>query len=131
MGALAINPTINYQLLKEFQACFQKDLNELIELYLNDAKKKLANLHKALETKNLSLFSSSAKELRLRSLDIGAVQFSHTCLSLELAIQEMRLECISEFVFALEKQFEDIEVELLEIKSKNPSRSAALNQMMY
>lgn len=115
MSRLATNPTINYQLLKEFQTCFQKDLNELITYYLLDAKKKLALFRKALENRNLELIHDSARELRLRSIDVGAIQFSHACLSLELSVQEMRLEHLETFIQSLETQFQIIESQLLEV----------------
>lgn len=126
MGDSVVSPNIDFQLLLAFQDCFQKDLIELIDIYISDAKKKFATLNKTLAMKNLKNFATAARELRIRSLDIGAVRFSHACLSLEIAVQEMRLESISRYLNQLEQQFTNIETELLAIKKKH-QKSTLIN----
>jgi hypothetical protein len=120
MGESAVSQAINFKRLQDFQVVYQTSLNELIDLYLRNAEKKFPQLHKALSAGKMQEFISSAKELRNRSLDIGAVNFSHTCLSLEIAGQEMRLENLSLIVQMLEKQFLVIKGELLKIKKSAP-----------
>lgn len=118
MGDLVHSPTINFQMLLEFQDCFQKDLSELIDMYLSDSHKKFDQLSKALEACNFKAMQTAARELRKRSIDVGAIHFSHACLGLELALQEMRLERIQHFVSQLNTQFLQIEHELLRIKQR-------------
>lgn len=123
MGDLVVSPNINFQILLAFQDNFQKDLVELIEIYLSDAPKKFLTLNKTLASKDFRSFSSAIRDLRCRSLDIGAVQFSHACLGLELAMQEMRLECIPHFLHQLQSQFLHVEKELQQIKQKHQQAS--------
>lgn len=122
MGNSVVSPNIYTQLLNEFQVAFQKDLAELIDLYLIDARKKFSNLLSALETKNLENFTGAARELRRRSMDVGAIPFSHCCLALEISTQEMRLEHLKKIVFQLENQFNDVEQELLQIKAAHSAK---------
>jgi len=75
MGDDVRSHIINISLLRELQQAFQKDICELIDIYLHDANRKIANLYKALNEANLENFAAAARELRLRSLDIGAIQF--------------------------------------------------------
>ncbi len=119
-----IDPNIiKLSLLKKLQETFQKEMGELIELYLQDARKKIANLYKALEEKNLSNFQAAARDLRYRSIEIGAIHFSYICLSLEIAVQEMRLENLFQLTSQLERKFGQIYQELNRLKSSmNRSR---------
>ena len=103
---------INLSLLRELQSLFHKEASELIELYVNSARKKIAMLHKALEEENLDNFRAAAQELRYRSIDIGAVQFSFCCLSLEMAAQERCIERLQQLTVLLENQFHSIYQEL-------------------
>ncbi len=113
----AINPNIiKLSFLKELQHTFQKEVVELIDIYLHDAKRKIANLYKALEESNLSNFSAASRELRQRSIDVGAIQFSYHCLVLEIAAQEMRVESLPKLISSLEEQFLVVRQELERIK---------------
>jgi type IV secretory pathway VirB4 component len=116
MGDEANTHAIKLSFLKELQHLFQKDASELIDIYLHDAKRKIANLYKALEEANLANFSAAARELRQRSVDVGAIQFSHYCVALEIAAQELRLECLPKLTKALENQFEIIRLALEGLK---------------
>lgn len=122
MGNSVVSPNINTRLLSDFQVAFQKDLGELIELYLIDARKKFSSLLSALEAKNIENFTGAARDLRRRSLDVGAISFSHSCLALEISTQEMRLEHLKKIVFQLESQFNEIEEELLHIKATHATK---------
>ena len=120
MGESVVSQTINFKLLQDFQVVYQTNINELIDLYLRDAEKKFSQLNKSLNAGKIREFISSAKELRNRSLDVGAVGFSHTCLGLEIAGQEMRLENLPRIVQLLEEHFLSIKKELLKIKNSAP-----------
>jgi hypothetical protein len=96
---------------------FQKEAGELIELYLQNSIKKIATLYKALEEYNIDNFKAAAQELRLRSIDIGAVQFSYYCLGLEMAVQEMCLERLPQLTSLVENKFRQIYLELEELKN--------------
>jgi hypothetical protein len=103
--------------LKDLQQTFHKEIAELIDIYLHDAKRKIANLYKALEEANIANFTAAARELRLRSIDIGAIPFSHCCLSLEVAAQELRLEALPRLALMVEKQFAFVKEELERLKT--------------
>src|SRR5579872_1240121 len=117
------NRLIKLSLLNELQEIFQKEAGELIELYLQSAKKKIATLYKALEELNIPNFKAAAQELRLRSIDIGAVQFSYYCLGLEMAVQEMCLERLPELTTFVEDKFRQIYQELEELKKVKSGQS--------
>jgi len=126
MGESVMSPVINFKLLQEFQIIYQTNMNELIDLYLCDVERKFSQLYKALQSHKIQEFASSARELRCRSLDIGAVQYSHMCLSLEIAGQEMRLENLNNMLKLLEEQFSPIKAELLRIKKISATNFKAL-----
>jgi len=113
----ASSPLIQLSFLQELQQEFQRNSTELIELYLHDAKRKIAAIHKALEEHNLSNLTAAAKSLRQRSLSIGAISFSFRCLHLEMAVQEMRLETLFYLVFSLEKRFIQVYEALEKLKT--------------
>src|SRR5437868_12433369 len=105
MGDEVYSHIIKFSFLRELQETFQKEIGKLIEFYLQDAKKKINSLRKSLEEKNLTHFKAAARELRHRSIDVGAIHFSHCCLGLEIAVQEMRIESLSSLTSLVEKQF--------------------------
>lgn len=107
---------IQISFLKELQQTFQKEARELIEVYLIDAKKKVSALYKAIEEQNLANFKNAARELRQRSIDVGAIAFSFDCLRLEMAAQEMRTESLPYLIGIIEKRFVDVHIELNRLK---------------
>lgn len=109
-------PDVDLSYLNELQATFQKEAGELIDFYLQDATKKIANLFQALQETDLDHFKEAARELRYRSIDIGAIDFSYTCLSVEIAAQEIRLDLLPNLILLLKKKFESIHQTLTRIK---------------
>ncbi|MGD9591952.1 MAG: hypothetical protein AB7V32_05485, partial [Candidatus Berkiella sp.] len=99
---------IQFAYLHDLQQQFQREISELIDIYLHDARRKLANLHKALHDLNYTNFLGAIRELRLRSIDVGAIRFSYYCLQLEIAVQEMRLESVQKLIHFLEETFETV-----------------------
>jgi primosomal protein N'' len=91
--------------LEKLQSLFQKEKGELIDLYIQETQQKMSQLYAALESNNISKLAHIAQELRYRSVDMGAIQFSHYCLSIEIAAQECRLESIKKHLALLENQF--------------------------
>lgn len=116
MGDAIISRMIKISSLKEHQKTFQKDVSELISLYLLDAKRKMNALKKAFDERHWENFLGALQELRHRSVDIGAHQFSYYCLTLEIAAIEMQLHQIPHRIAWLEKAFAEVEAELLRIK---------------
>ena len=116
---------IELSYLRDLQHQFQREITELIDIYLHDAKRKLANLHKALEEENYANYIGAARELRLRSVDVGAIRFSYYCLQLEVAVQEMRLESVNKLTFFLEASFDVVSEALEHIKSKTTKKEGA------
>lgn len=124
MGDDVRSHVIDLSLLKALQQAFQKNVSELIDIYLHDANRKIANLHKAIQETNIENFTAAARELRQRSLDIGAIQFSYHCLALEKATQEMRLERLEQLLILLEKQFIPVSKALTLLKQQSLSTYA-------
>lgn len=116
MGNDECSPLIQISFLKELQQIFQKEVRELIDLYLLDAKRKINTLHKAIEEQNLVNFKNAARELRQRSIDVGAISFSFDCLRLEMAAQEIRLESLPHLLGLIEHSLVAINEELERIK---------------
>lgn len=116
MGNEACSPLIQISFLKELQQTFQKEVKELIDVYLIDAKKKVSALYKAVEEQNLANFKNTAKELRQHSIDVGAISFSFDCLRLEMAVQEMRLESLPYLISIIKKRFIVVNKELERLK---------------
>jgi len=121
MGKTFHSPDIKITLLHELQHLFQKEAGELIEIYLEYAKKKISVLNKALQGSNIGHFKAAAQELRMRSIDIGAVQFSYYCLCLEIAVQEMSLERLPSLTQLVEDKFTLIYQELKQLSKTNRS----------
>lgn len=117
------NQAIKLTAIHKLQQVFQKDLRELIDIYLEEAKRKLSHLYQAIEENNIPKLINSAQELRYRSVDIGALQFSHLCLSIEIAAQEFRFESLKKHLALLENQFRMISQQLEELKAKPPLKS--------
>jgi hypothetical protein len=111
-----VSPLIQISFLKELQQLFQKEVRELIDLYLLDAKRKVLVLYKAIDDQNLTNFKNAARELRQRSIDVGAISFSFDCLRLEMAAQELRTESLTYLMGVLEKNLKDIIEELERLK---------------
>lgn len=116
MGNDLCSPLIQISFLKELQQIFQKEVKELIDLYLADAKRKVITLHKAIEEQNLGNFRNAARELRQRSIDVGAISFSFDCLRLEMATQEMRLESLPHLLSLIEQSLIAVNEELERLK---------------
>jgi hypothetical protein len=116
MGNDLCSPLIQISFLKELQQVFQKEVRELIDLYLADAKRKILTLNKAIEEQNLANFKNAARELRQRSIDVGAISFSFDCLRLEMAAQEMRLESLPHLLGLIEQSLVPIHEELERLK---------------
>jgi len=60
-------------------------LFELIELFLEDAPARLAEMEEALDTQNLDGMRRAAHTLKSSSANMGAVTFSQLCRDLEAA----------------------------------------------
>jgi len=117
------SPLIRLSFLHELQQGFQKNFSELIDLYLQDAVKKVEALRTALKEKNISHLASAARELRGRSIDIGAIPFSYCCLHLEMAAQEMHLEILDSLISTLEVSFSELTDALEQLKKEPLSKN--------
>lgn len=117
MGDEVLSRMIKIASLREHQKCFQKDLGELISLYLLDGKRKIAAIKKAYQEQHWGNFTGALQELRYRSMDLGAHQFSYYCLTVEIAAFEMRLHRLPELLIWLEDAFAKVETELERLKT--------------
>lgn len=112
---------IQTAMLQSLGETYNRNLTELIDLYLVDAKRKINQLNKALEQKNYDSLCACAKELRARSAEIGAIHFSHLCLLLEINIQEMRYTGLPSLLEKLEQHFALVQQELLALQALLPA----------
>ena len=112
------NEVIKLPILEKLQSLFQKDKNELIDLYLDDATLKISHLFQALENNNFLKLGQYAQDLRHRSIDIGAIQFTHFCLTIEIAAAEHRFESIRHHLALLENQFRIVKEYFETLKEK-------------
>ena len=115
MNEKAAPTSIKLTYLKRMQKIFQKDIRELIEIFISDSKKQICELQKALTDSNLQQFIATIQELRQNSADVGALQFSHYCLTLEIAATERRFERLKQLFTLMENKFAKIEVDLKQI----------------
>lgn len=99
------NKVISIASLEKLQSLFQKDRQALIAIYLEEAERRVRALYHALDHHNTAKLIHHAQELRHRSQDIGAIQFSHACLGVEIAAQEYRFNVLHEYLAFLENQF--------------------------
>lgn len=117
------NRAIKLSVLQKLQKVFQKDLGELIDIYLEEAKRKFTHLYQSIEENNIAKLIDTVQELRYRSVDVGALQFSHYCLSIEIAAQECRFESLKKLLALLENQFSICMQQLEEIKAASSPKS--------
>jgi acetolactate synthase small subunit len=117
---------IKLSYLREHQKIFQKDLRELIDIYLADGKRKIVALKKAFEDNNRENFAGALQDLRYRSIDIGAHQFSYYCLSLEIAANEMRIDSLPRLIAFIEKSFDQVQAELERLKNTSLCKKPSL-----
>lgn len=117
MGDEVLSRMIKIASLREYQKCFQKDLGELISLYLLDGKRKITAINKAYQEQHWENFTGALQELRYRSMDIGAHQFSFYCLTVEIAAIETQLHRLPQLLIWLENAFTQVEKELERLKT--------------
>lgn len=120
MGSTPSTCQIQLQYLKKLQQTFQKDSGELIDIFLNDITKKIAVIQKAFEKKDWPNLKKELEYTRYRSIEIGAIQFSHYCLSLELAVQEMQIPKLPSIIEKFKVNFLIIQKELESLKTLSP-----------
>lgn len=117
MGNDGRSHIIQFSFIKELQQIFQKNISELIDIYIDEAKKKFFVLCKAYDEGNLLSVIDTARELRHRSVDIGAIPFSFLCLNVEIATQELNHPRVQQLIAAMKKYCPILFAELEKLKS--------------
>ncbi len=82
---------IDKKALSKLALFYQKEEKTLIELYIKDSQQLMEKLSGYLAQEKESSSLSSIQEFRLRSVEIGALEFSYLLLSFEITISEKRL----------------------------------------
>ena len=103
---------------------FQKDVPILIDLYLKDSEKQLSKLKLHIEQQETKHIQRVAKELRQSSLDIGALRFSFIILSLEIALNEHRVQEWGRVLKVIEDHYRQVVDELATLRfayTRSPS----------
>lgn len=89
-------------------------LDELIDLYLDDAPKQIAGVEVALEGSDIEGVERAAHTLKSSSANLGALGLSELCYDLERLGREGTLEGAHDIFIRLRKAFADVEAALLE-----------------
>jgi len=88
---------------------------DLIASFLDENPPLLANLSKAIETKNRELLRRTSHTLKSSSRDFGAIRLSKLNEQLESLSQMDDMEKVLELVTQIEKEYEAVEIELKKI----------------
>ncbi len=91
-------------------------LFELIELFLEDAPARLAEMEEALDAQNLDGMRRAAHTLKSSSANMGAVMFSQLCKDLELAARESDASGFRETHASCHSAYQAFEAELRRLR---------------
>ena len=91
-------------------------INELIDTFLEDAPKMIAEIKSALAANNADSFRRAAHSMKSNAATFGAVQLSELAKELEILGKESRLVESSDTLKALEEAYESVRSELVELK---------------
>lgn len=94
---------------------FQKEVSSLIQYYLKESKKLMDKLQQQFINKEFGEISTTARELRENSLEIGASYFSFIMLGLEISAQECRCYPSENLYQLIEQNYNRVAHELLAI----------------
>jgi HPt (histidine-containing phosphotransfer) domain-containing protein len=111
-------PVIDQAKFEELKQMSGEDfINELIDTFLDDAPKMLAELHLALNAKDADTFRRAAHSMKSNANTFGATQLAALSKELEMLGKENELPDNGDQVKALEEAYAFVREELKGLKS--------------
>jgi HPt (histidine-containing phosphotransfer) domain-containing protein len=111
-------PIIDQTVFQELKQMSGDDfINELIDTFLEDAPKLIAELKSALEAKNTDTFRRAAHSMKSNAATFGASQLAALAKELEMLGKENKLHETGDRLRALEEAFVSARAELGSLKS--------------
>jgi HPt (histidine-containing phosphotransfer) domain-containing protein len=92
-------------------------LIELIDVYLDDVPKRLAELRRALETSDLDAFTRQAHTLKSSSAEVGAAGLSAMAKEMESLGRAGRLEGMAKKLSEMEEAYEHVQAALRSVRT--------------
>lgn len=108
---------IHYVSLTKLAHLFQKEIPSLIDIYIKESEALMEKLKRYVSNAEFKYILRTASELRLSSLEIGALHFSFLILSLEIAASEHRAPVWDRALQTIDQQYHQVVHELTSIKS--------------
>jgi HPt (histidine-containing phosphotransfer) domain-containing protein len=99
------------------EECGEYFLIELIDLYLADTPKRLSELRRALDTRDIPTLTREAHTIKSSSVNLGAMKMSGIAKKLEFAGRAGELGQIAEYVAHIEAEFEVVKAALQALRS--------------
>jgi PAS domain S-box-containing protein len=111
--------TLDPEAFNEFRAMVEEEgqdvARELIEIFLNDAPKRLAEMQQALTAGDVQVLHRSAHSLKSNGALFGAVQFSALCKKVEAMGREGAIDGAAALVGQIEQEYDLLKVILQKI----------------
>ena len=92
-------------------------INELIDTFLEDAPKMIAEIKSAFESNNIESFRRAAHSMKSNASTFGASQLSALAKELEMLGKENKLHETGDRLRALDEAYESVRSELAGLKS--------------
>jgi histidine phosphotransfer protein HptB len=111
-------PVIDQTIFEELKQMSGGDfINELIDTFLDDAPKMIAEIRSALQAKDADTFRRAAHSMKSNANTFGAIQLAAIAKELEMIGKENRLADSGDKLRALEEAYASVREELKGLKS--------------
>ena len=111
-------PVIDRTTFEELKQMSGDDfINELIDTFLDDAPKMIAEIKSGLATNNADIFRRAAHSMKSNAATFGASQLAALAKELEMLGKENKLSETGDRLKALEEAYESVRDELKGLKS--------------
>jgi len=111
-------PVIDRTTFNELKQMSGEDfINELIDTFLEDTPKMIAEIKSALAANNVDTFRRAAHSMKSNAATFGASQLAMLAKELEMLGKENKLHETGDRLKALEEAYESVRNELTELKS--------------
>ena len=111
-------PIIDQAIFEELKQMSGEDfINELIDTFLEDAPKMIAEIKSALDAKDAETFRRAAHSMKSNANTFGATQLAALAKELEMLGKENKLPDNGDQLWALEEAYASVSEELKRLKS--------------
>lgn len=111
-------PVIDQTTFEELKQMSGEDfINELIDTFLEDAPKMIAEMHSALNAKDADTFRRAAHSMKSNANTFGATELAALAKELEMLGKENKLDDSGDKIQALEEAYASVREELKGLKS--------------